>query len=126
MAGSVSGGCVENEVLRRGSGVVDTGTPVVASFAVGEGADIGVALSCGGGIDVLIERCADDAVWRACRAAVARGLPAVRVVAVSPPNLLGRRMLLGATETVGSIDTKLDAAITEEARALLRSRGDAG
>jgi xanthine dehydrogenase accessory factor len=126
MTGSVSGGCVENDLVRRGRDVIESGLPVIASFAVGEPTDTGVALSCGGGIDVLIERHADDAVWRASRAALGRSVPVVRAVAVGPASLLGRRMLLGATETVGSIASKLDPVIVEEARALLRDVGEAG
>jgi len=126
MAGSVSGGCVESDIVRRGRDVLESGLPAIASFAVGEPADTGVGLSCGGGIDVLIECCADDAVWRASRAVLARALPVVRAVAVGPASLLGRRMLLGATETVGSIDSKLDSVVVEAAHALLRGGGQPG
>ena len=116
LVGSVSGGCVESEVSRRAREVFESGQPVIASFAVGEPDETGVGLSCGGGIDVLIERFADDQAWRAYRAAVSNAKAVVRVVAVAPARLMGRRMVVDATEAIGSVDPSMDARIVESAR----------
>ena len=126
MAGSVSGGCVEGDVCRRAQEVITNGRAVTASFAVGETGEAGVALSCGGGIEVPIERFADDAVWRASRSAAVDGRAVVRVASVAPISFLGRRMTVSSVDVVGSIASDVDAAIIEAARSLLQSGGDAG
>src|SRR6186997_3121577 len=54
MAGSVSSGCVDNDVYRRALEVLDRGAPMVASFSVSDAPELGVGLSCGGSIEVLI------------------------------------------------------------------------
>ncbi len=52
-AGSISGGCLEADVVRRAAWLVEQGTPLVRTYdtsAEGE-----VALGCGGEVDVLLE-----------------------------------------------------------------------
>ena len=56
MAGSVSGGCVEGDVFERALRVMDTGQPVLQSYSIASETSVAVGLSCGGTIDVLIER----------------------------------------------------------------------
>jgi xanthine dehydrogenase accessory factor len=135
MAGSVSSGCVDNDVYRRALEVLDHNAPVVASFSIGDASELGVGLSCGGSIDVLIERFGDADAWRAAREAIANATPAILAVALEPAAILGRRMAIIGMETslaphapevarvIGSIDAGLDSMIVEEARALLEQGG---
>jgi len=53
-AGSVSGGCVENEVILAGADVIDTGEPQTLSFGVSNETAWAKGLPCGGEISVLI------------------------------------------------------------------------
>ena len=54
--GSVSGGCVEGGVLEALSGVLETGRPRLLDFGVSDEMAWDVGLSCGGQIQVFVER----------------------------------------------------------------------
>ena len=57
-AGSISGGCLEADVVRRAAWLVEQGTPVVRTYDTS--ADGEVALGCGGEVDVLLEPFRED------------------------------------------------------------------
>ncbi|MCH7953654.1 MAG: XshC-Cox1 family protein, partial [Chloroflexi bacterium] len=76
MAGSVSGGCVENDVFERALQVLDSGLPVMTSYGISDEAGLRVGLSCGGTIDVLIEPFVADEAWLALRGAIEAQQPA--------------------------------------------------
>jgi xanthine/CO dehydrogenase XdhC/CoxF family maturation factor len=52
-AGSISGGCLEADVVRRAAWLVEQGQPVMRTYDTS--ADGEVALGCGGEVDVLLE-----------------------------------------------------------------------
>src|SRR6478609_6824709 len=54
--GSVSGGCVEGAVYELGQEVVDTGTPVLQRYGVSDDDAFAVGLTCGGILDVYVEK----------------------------------------------------------------------
>ena len=54
--GSVSGGCVEVEVITEASDVIESGAPRVLEFGVADETAWRVGLSCGGRIKVYVER----------------------------------------------------------------------
>ncbi|MFL5926690.1 MAG: XdhC family protein [Gaiellaceae bacterium] len=56
MCGSVSGGCVENDVAVQALDVIESGDPRVLTYGITEDQALGVGLPCGGEIDVLLER----------------------------------------------------------------------
>jgi xanthine dehydrogenase accessory factor len=56
MCGSVSGGCVENDVAVQAREVIASGEPRVLTYGITEDQALGVGLPCGGEIDVLLER----------------------------------------------------------------------
>src|SRR5436309_4828602 len=56
LAGSVSGGCVENEVYEEARRVLDEGTPKLLSYGISDEQAWSVGLPCGGEIDVFVER----------------------------------------------------------------------
>ena len=63
-AGSISGGCLESDVVRRAAWLVEQGQPIVRTYDTS--ADGEVALGCGGEVDVLLEPFRkDSAVARA-------------------------------------------------------------
>ncbi len=54
--GSVSGGCVENDIAERAKQVLETGEPLFLSYGISDDDALGVGLPCGGEIDVFVER----------------------------------------------------------------------
>jgi len=123
MAGSVSGGCVETDVVRRAAEVLDDGRACVTSYSLAADSDLEVGLSCGS-IDVLIEPLERSEGWRAIADAVARERPAALAVAMEPERLCGRQLtVLSDGATVGTIGPGVDEAVVSAARGLLGRSG---
>jgi len=55
-AGSVSGGCVEGAVIDEAHRVFKTGKPCLVRYGISDEFGWSVGLSCGGGIEVFIEK----------------------------------------------------------------------
>ena len=124
MAGSVSGGCVENDVYERAVQVLDSGQPVVASYGISDELGIEVGLSCGGSIDVLIEPFAADEAWQTVRQAVEAQRAVALALGLAPAILAGRKLAVRNDGTVvGSIDPSVDQEVTAAARRLLLQAG---
>jgi xanthine dehydrogenase accessory factor len=64
--GSVSGGCVEADLVERAKGLLSGGEGGVVKYGVSDSDAFEVGLSCGGQIDVWLEE-ADPALWREVR-----------------------------------------------------------
>jgi xanthine/CO dehydrogenase XdhC/CoxF family maturation factor len=56
MCGSVSGGCVENDVAVQALEVMESGEQRILTYGITDDQALGVGLPCGGEIDVLLER----------------------------------------------------------------------
>lgn len=124
VAGSISGGCVDGDVIERAMQVLNDLQPALAHYGVADELSLEVGLTCGGSIDVLIEPFAADHVWWAVRDAVEAGRPVALALALEPEALLGRRLaIFEDAPRVGSIDPGLDAALVEAVQALFREGG---
>ncbi|MFN8624778.1 MAG: XdhC/CoxI family protein [Candidatus Binatia bacterium] len=124
MAGSVSGGCVENDVCDRAIDVLDSRRPTIATYGIADELGFEIGLSCGGSLDVLIEPFVPDAVWQALRQAVDGQRPAVLCIGLAPAELLGRKLVvLADRRRRGSLAPELDEAVTAEALRLLSKGG---
>jgi xanthine dehydrogenase accessory factor len=120
MTGSISGGCVDNDVFEHALRVLEENRPALVGYGIADEFDLGVGLTCGGSIDVLIEPFVADPAWRTLRRAIEQGRPAALAVGLAPDSLLGRRLALaGDADRVGEVDPALDPELVDAARALL-------
>ncbi|MFI2504615.1 XdhC family protein [Streptomyces sp. NPDC018972] len=130
VAGSVSGGCVEGAVYDLAQQVVQDGTPVLERYAVSDDDAGAVGLTCGGTIEVLVERVDRrsfpelGALLRRIRAGEA--VAVATVVEATGPVRAGVHLVCwdgGTSGTTG--DPALDGDIAAAARRLL-ARGRSG
>ncbi|WP_380165435.1 XdhC family protein [Jannaschia sp. R86511] len=124
VVGSVSGGCVEGAVYELAAEVLVTGEPVLQRYGVSDDDAFAVGLSCGGILDVFVER-VDPAGFPELddvAADVAAGRPVAVCTVVAHPDRsrVGRRLVVRPTSTEGSLgSTRADDAVAADVRGLL-------
>jgi xanthine dehydrogenase accessory factor len=67
MAGSVSGGCVENEVYGEACEILEGAPPQLLSYGISDDEAFAVGLPCGGEIDVFVEAASPELLERLAR-----------------------------------------------------------
>lgn len=124
--GSVSGGCVEGAVYELGQEVIASGRPVLQRYGVSDDEAMGVGLTCGGILDIFVERISRQSFPELGEVAadIEAGRPVAVATVVAHPDesLLGRHLVLRpeGEPTSGSLGTdRLDAAVADDARGLL-------
>jgi len=123
--GSVSGGCVEGAVYELGEQVLGDERPVLQRYGVSDDDAFAVGLTCGGILDVFVEKVDQDSYPQlgAVADALRDGSPvAVATVVSGPAGRLGKRLIVWPTRVDGSTGSaRLDDAIRDDARGLLDS-----
>ncbi|MCP5368254.1 MAG: XdhC family protein [Hyphomicrobiales bacterium] len=112
--GSVSGGCIETDVVEKAQAVIAGGRPLLLDYGVSDKQAWDVGLACGGEIRVFVERLDDPAMWR--------GLRDRRPAALVTDLVAGRHAVLrpGAAAD-GDLAPAADT-LTQAREALLRDR----
>jgi xanthine dehydrogenase accessory factor len=136
VVGSVSGGCVEGAVYELSLDVCQTGAPVLQTYGVSDDDAFAVGLTCGGIIDIFVER-VDKASFPELgeiAAAVERGEPVAVATVISGPGQVGARRVIWSRDTAsagahddgwhsgasGTLGTaRLDAAVDDDVRGML-------
>src|ERR1700760_1764228 len=133
VVGSVSGGCVEGAVYELSLDVGRTGTPVLASYGVSDDDAFAIGLTCGGIIDIFVERIerAGFPDFGEIGAGRAAGEPVAVATVISGPGQIGARRVIWARDTPGDDGSwhcgatgtlgpdRLDAAVDDDARGML-------
>ena len=121
--GSVSGGCVEGAVYELAQQVLATGRPVLQRYGVSDDDAFAVGLTCGGIIDIFVEKIDPEtfAQLGAVADAIRDESPvAVATVVVGPAERLGKRLIVWPDQTDGCTGSdRLDDAVRDDARGLL-------
>ncbi len=138
--GSVSGGCVEGAVYELSIDVCQTGSPVLQTYGVSDDDAFAVGLTCGGILDIFVERISQESFPELgeIAAAVERGEPVAVATVIAGPGQVGARRVIwagdaegrsggdaeegawhtGASGTLGS-GSRLDAAVDDDVRGML-------
>ena len=123
--GSVSGGCVEGAVYDLAQEVTRSGTPVLQRYGVSDDDAFAVGLTCGGILDVYVERVSRETFPEL--GDIAADIEAGRPVAVATvvdhpdPSYVGRRAVIRPdAEPAGSLGSaRIDDAVRDDALGLL-------
>lgn len=128
--GSVSGGCVEGAVYELGQEVVESGSPVLQRYGVSDDDAFAVGLTCGGILDVFVERVSRESFPElgdiAADLGAERAVAVVTVIEHPSPEWVGRRLVVrpegAAVERSGSLGSqRADDAVADDVRGLLAS-----
>ncbi|WP_028925383.1 XdhC family protein [Pseudonocardia acaciae] len=123
--GSVSGGCVEGAVYELGNQVLGDARPVLQRYGVSDDDAFAVGLTCGGILDVFVEKIDQETFpqLREVAEAIRSENPvAVATVVSGPADRTGKRLVIWPDRVDGSTgSTRLDDALRDDARGLLDS-----
>ncbi len=103
--GSVSGGCVEGAVYDLAESVVSSGEPVLERYGVSDDDAFAVGLTCGGILDVYVEKISRDSFpeLEEIAADIEAGRPVALATVIEHPDpaWLGRRLVVRPDAAVG-------------------------
>ena len=123
--GSVSGGCVEGAVYDLAQSVVESGRPVLQRYGVSDDDAFAVGLTCGGILDVYVERVSQETFPELGEIAadIEAGRPVALATVIEHPDAtwLGRRLVVRpGVAPAGSLGSpRADDAVRDDAMGLL-------
>lgn len=110
LSGSVSGGCVEAAVVEEGREVLETGEPRLLRFGIADETAWNVGLSCGGTIEIFVERL-DDALFGALSKALGERRASARATVVRGKNLGDSSLVLDGDAPRGELAESAQRAL---------------
>ncbi len=116
LAGSVSGGCVEAAVVEEGQEVLRTGEPKLLKYGVADETAWSVGLSCGGTIEIFVERL-DEALFRQIGDALATRAAVATATVVGAEHGLGSHIVV---DEGGAVAGEMGSDAVEAAEQALR------
>jgi xanthine dehydrogenase accessory factor len=122
MAGSVSGGCVENDVIYHAQQALETGEPALLRYDIAGDMVWDVGLACGGALEVWVERLdAQNPLQVALEGALSTGRTVAQAICLEGVGTPGaKRLIWPSGETMGSLgDAALDRQVSADARDML-------
>nr|WP_218888484.1 XdhC/CoxI family protein [Saccharopolyspora hordei] len=124
--GSVSGGCVEGAVYDEATAVLAGSEPVVRRYGVSDDDAFAVGLTCGGILDVFVERVDRETFpgLDEVAASVRAEEPVAVVTVVEHPDAarVGAHLLVWRDRSSGSLGSdRIDDAVLDDARGMLAS-----
>ena len=119
VVGSVSGGCVEGAVYELSLDVCQTSDPVLQTYGVSDDDAFAVGLTCGGIIDIFVER-VDRASFPELgqiAQAVERGEPVAVATVIAGPGRIGARRVIWSRDSAQADGAQADGAQGDGAQA---------
>ncbi len=119
VVGSVSGGCVEGAVYELSLDVCQTSDPVLQTYGVSDDDAFAVGLTCGGIIDIFVER-VDRASFPELgqiAQAVERGEPVAVATVIAGPGRIGARRVIWSRDSAQADGAQADGAQADGAQA---------
>lgn len=123
VVGSVSGGCVEGAVYDLAQSVVASGEPELVRYGVSDEAGYAVGLTCGGLLDVWVEKVSRTSFPELSDLAeeIDAGRPVALATVIDHPDRsrIGHRLLVRPGDVSSSAPARPDTAIRDDAIGLL-------
>ncbi|MBV9843725.1 MAG: XdhC family protein [Kutzneria sp.] len=124
VVGSVSGGCVEGAVYELAGQVLSDGRPVLQRYGVSDDEAFAVGLTCGGVLDVFVERvdagCFPELADLADSVGNERPVALATVVEHPQSTVVGRHLVVWPERRTGGLGSeRIDDAVSDDVRGML-------